>query len=193
MANIMVPADPKVTARKSTSVKIGNGDAPDLGLARPQSMTTNSAITGYAVKARRENLATDIAKKSTDDVAEITPGVVTRTDLDKIENVVRETWTTGKGKDKREHYRAVRTVDMGDAPLPTLTFPTGNAPTAAPMVPRTQSDNRVVARTAKAERDAEILAYLRERGFTGHLNSDIRALALDNMEHDRMLAEYASK
>lgn len=194
--NIVTPPAPKVTARKSVTVKIGNGDAPDVGGVRTQSMTTFSSVVGYEVKAPRQNLATTIARTARETFGIVDAVPVTRTQVDVEQGVVRETWTEGKGKAKKEKYRAVRTVEMGDAPLPTLAFPTGVVPTAAPApVTRTQAaaTERTDRAAAKAERDAEILAFVRARGYKGSLNADIRVLALDAMEQARQVAEYAAR
>ena len=56
--NIVTPPAPKVTERKSTAVRIGRGDAPDEGLARPASMASGRPILGHMVKVKRDSLAT---------------------------------------------------------------------------------------------------------------------------------------
>lgn len=171
--NIVTPNVARVTARRGITVKIGNGDAPDYGLARPQSMTTGTAILGATQKVRRESLATDLARVSSADGPAVIRVALTfseRTPADVARNVFRETNGTGA-------TRQIRTLAMGDDVLPTVPV------LVAPVTVKARKARRE-ASPLKANRQAEdvlLTAYLRSMGYKGTLNADIRALALDAM------------
>lgn len=178
--NIVTPNVARVTARRGITVKMGNGDAPDWGLARPQSMTTGTAILGATHKVRRESLATDLARVSSTEGPAVVRVALTfseRTVEDVARNVFRE--TNGKGL-----TRQIRTLAMGDDVLPTVPVIVAPEAPEAPKARKAKRSQPVLCRDLAAERanqDVLVTAYLRSMGYKGSLNADIRALALDAM------------
>lgn len=108
----------------TASLKMGTDLAPDEGLARPQTLSTGTAIVGTVEPVRRDNLATYIAKHSTDDAPLPVPIVERLSTADRASGTFRESWTTGRGRNMVTHYRVVRTLDMGDEPLPAPRYRT---------------------------------------------------------------------
>jgi hypothetical protein len=191
--NIVTPAKPLVTQRKSATVKIGNGDAPDYGLARPQSMTTGTAVTGFQKKVTRNSLATELAKTAPTEPAARILCHAEGDNRDRAARIFRDA-----------NGFAVRTLDMDDAPLHETVqaaLDRADEAIAAAAAEQAATDaaktakkaEREASKAAKAERDGEILSYLRGKGYSGSLTADIRVLALDAMEADRQVKEYATR
>jgi hypothetical protein len=181
---IVTPTNPVVTDRKSTACRIGKGDAPDNGLARPASMATGTSIVGKQNKVTRDSLATELAKSSTDEgtaPVRILLGNAERTPLDRAMGIFRETNGTVKVNGKKVTLtRLCRTEDMGDARLPVAPAAQTVEVEAGPAQRVKVSDPAKDARKeARREEDAMILAWLRSMNYTGSLNADIRGLALD--------------
>lgn len=187
--NIVCPPTHKATERKGITVKIGNGDAPDWGLARPQSMTTGTSILGTTRKVPRQNLATTIAKMARGEVAVPVRVTLTQTPGDIVQGIYRETNGVRKINGRKiEQSRVVRTLDMGDDALPTNTVPVADVAPVVKVTLGKDVDAGKADRTADRQAtDTLVLAYLRSVGYKGSLTADIRSLALDALEFQRQI------
>lgn len=167
---IRTPAEHRVTARTSITVKMGRDDAPQDRLIR--------------TIGNRESISTELAKIEPD--FSLKSGEVathdSRTPLDRVAGVFIT-----------ENGYFVRTEAMDDTPLGTLI---AAMRAAAPKNPaRPQSDS--VKHDRKAERkaqDAACVAYLQALGWTGaRLTPTLRQRVLDVFEAARQDAAYAAK
>jgi hypothetical protein len=192
---IVTPPSPKVTQRKSVTVKMGRDNAPLTMNETVMSSGTHYTSLGI-VKQPRESLATEIAKR----------GQVTRVEVRVLTGAEQDVRDLAANVFRNSNGRVERTVTMGDAALPTermidllADVPQTQAVTVDPTVlaeaaaKAAAKAERTAKAEAKAERDAEILAFLRAKGYKGTLNADIRVLALDAMEQARQVAEYATR
>jgi hypothetical protein len=101
------------------TIKMGRDDAPDEGLARPAYLEPGE-IVRTSGKVRREHLVTEHGRSKGDPELPAIPShdVILPTPGERAAGVVIESYRR-KG---RTHYRAVRTLDMGDDPLPALPY-----------------------------------------------------------------------
>lgn len=162
--------DVRVTARRSMLVKMGRDDEP---LA--------AGLFYVSRDGKRDHLATERAHFTPTPVS---PEVLT---YDEREHAPLFTNTDG---------HVVRTVDMGDATLPTLPRPVPvvvHPPKAKRGDGRTpeQKARKAARRDERAEHDDQILAFLRAKGYQGSLTADIRALALDAITWDAQVRAMA--
>lgn len=170
---IGTPADVRVTARKSITVKMGRDDAP-----------AESKLQG--VLGSRESISTELAKITPKTALEA--GEVLTYDGRSPRDAAAGVFRTEKG-----HY--VRTVAMDETPLGTLvsamlalvpveaaTSTDSGSVTAAPVVDR---------KAIKAESDRMILAYLHSLGYDkGHVTPRLRQMVLDVIETAKQDAAY---
>lgn len=193
--NIVTPADPKVTDRKSASVKMGRDDAPMT--MNETCMATGTHYTSLGViKAQRDSLATEIAKR----------GQTSRVEVRVLMGAERDVRDATAGVFRNTLGRVERSIDMGEAALPTermidlmAPVPQTQAVTVEPSViaeaaaKAAAKAERVIRAEAKAERDQEMLAFVKRMkpDFTGSITADLRVLILDAMEQARQVAEYA--
>jgi hypothetical protein len=161
-STVVTPAQPLVTARKSVTVKIGNGDAPAPALAAPASMATGTAIVGHMVKVRRESLATESAKNTPSVPSPLATHVKTqaeRSDAERAQRIFRD-----------ENGRIQRLVEDEDAPVRRFTAP------VEPVVITPLAPASTAPAAAEEDVDAEaIRAILATMGYTGKVTKKIKA------------------
>lgn len=123
----------------------------------------------------RESLATEIARRSSDEVA---TGARTAT----MVAGVAYSFTTDRFGNEIDR-RVERTTELGDEPLPRVAF---RRQKKSPRV----STPRTEGRTATPRDTSDVDKIIRKTGYTGPIDRRMRRLARDAMSHNASLAAY---
>ncbi len=177
----------RVTARTPLKVKMGRDDAPrsslEYGTDRIGSFAVRSngwsAVTAWTVDEERNvtvGAPVNAAGKPSD--------VMTGREMDQDDPA------TARGLYRHRDGSIVRTLDMGDEPLPYIPLPAGDSTPAAPSTGGIRKPSGGPSR--REINDERVKAHLARIGYTGPLTRAIREATLDALAFEAQVAEYGA-